>query len=105
MARPPSAGPATNVVIRRRHDDPRSATVAMAGLRDVRRRNEAGGVCGPYPRPLLSARVWCDHVTADDAWHVCEASTAPHELEVVVLESDNPPAVIERVAARMQARG
>ncbi len=92
-------------MVRRRHDDPRSATVAIPGLRDVRRRNDAGGVCGPYPRPLLGARVWCDHVAADDRWHLCDAATAPHELEVVVLESDNPPAVIDEVASRMGSRG
>jgi hypothetical protein len=34
--------------------------------------------------------VWCDHLIEGAAIHTCDPRTAPHELELCVLERDNP---------------
>ena len=81
------------VTIRRRWNDPASARAPRNALRDLRIRSEPGGVCGPLERPFLHARVWCDHLVGDQALHRCESATAPHELEVCILERDNAPAL------------
>ena len=77
------------VTIRRRWDDPRSARVALEHLRHLRLRNDPGGVCNDFARAFLAARVWCDQLVVNEGWHLCNPATAPHELEVVVLEADN----------------
>jgi hypothetical protein len=34
--------------------------------------------------------VWCDHLIEGANIHTCNPRTAPHELELCVLERDNP---------------
>ena len=77
--------------MRRRFNDPRSATVRAADLRELRVQNDAGGVCSPFPRPFLYARVWCDHLLDGQSIHPCDAAPAPHELDLCILEQDNAP--------------
>ncbi len=94
--------PPVRVTVRRRWDDPAFATIALDHLREPVIRNQPGGICGPVPRPFLYARVWCDHLVDGAAIHACQFSTAPHELEVCVLERDNPAQVFSSL--RLQAR-
>lgn len=79
------------VRVRRRFNDPCAACVRVANLRGRRVQNDAGGVCSPIPRPFLYSRVWCDHLIDGERIHACDAATAPHELELCILEQDNPP--------------
>lgn len=87
------------VTVRRRWNDPQCARVPLGALRELAVRNDPGGICGATPRPFLVARVWCDHLAADTGLHACDAASAPHELELVVLERDNPPDVHVRLQA------
>ena len=80
----------TTVIVRRRWNDPQTASVPLSELRDVRVQNDPGGVCSPIPRPFLYARVWCDHLINGAGIHACDAVSAPHELELCVIERDNP---------------
>jgi hypothetical protein len=77
------------VTVRRRWDDPESARVGPQHLRELTIKDDPGGVCSPIPRPFLFARVWCDHLIEGAAIHTCDSRTAPHELELCVLERDN----------------
>jgi hypothetical protein len=77
------------VTVRRRWDDPESARVGPQHLRELAIRDDPGGVCSPIPRPFLFARVWCDHLIEGAAIHTCDPRSAPHELELCVLERDN----------------
>jgi len=90
------------VVVRRRWNDPRSARVPLAALRELVSKNDPGGVCGPIPRPFIFARVWCDQLIEGQSLHACDASTAPHELELCVIERDNGAAVNTEVRALMR---
>jgi hypothetical protein len=85
------------VTVRRRWNDAQSAGVPLGVLRDLAIRDDPGGICGPVPRPFLTARVWCDHLGTGTALHACDAATAPHELELVILERDNPPDLMARL--------
>jgi hypothetical protein len=85
------------VTVRRRWNDPQSARVPEGALREPAVRNDPGGICGATPRPFLVARVWCDHLAGDTGLHACDPATAPHELELVILERDNPPDVHARL--------
>jgi len=85
------------VTIRRRWDDPRSARIAASHLQDLRLRDDPGGICANFPRAFLVARVWCDRLAENEGWHVCHAASAPHELEVCVLESDNGAELVARL--------
>ena len=87
------------VTVRRRWNDPQSARLPLDALRELTVRNDPGGICGPTPRPFLSARVWCDHLDGGAELHPCDPATAPHELEVVILERDNEPATMSRLNA------
>ena len=92
MSKPITTDVVTDVVtVRRRFNDPRTASVRVADLRELRVHNDAGGVCSPLPRPFLHARVWCDHLLDGQSIHSCDAATAPHELELCILEQDNAP--------------
>jgi hypothetical protein len=91
--------PAPLVTIRRRWDDPGFARVAPGFLKDIRLRNDPGGVCSDLPRAFLVARVWCDQLAVNEGWHACHAATAPHELEVVVLEADNGAELVAQLRA------
>ena len=84
--------PSPTIVVRRRWDDPEFASVAIQHARELTIRDQPGGICSPVPRPFLFARVWCDHLIAGAAIHTCDCRTAPHELELCVLERDNADA-------------
>ena len=75
--------------MRRRWNDSQSAGVAITALRELTVRNDPGGICGPTPRPFLYARVWCDTLVDGAGLHACDAASAPHELELCILERDN----------------
>jgi hypothetical protein len=77
------------IIVRRRWDDPQSAGVALQHARDFAIKDQPGGICSPIPRPFLFARVWCDHLIEGAGIHACDPRTAPHELELCVLERDN----------------
>ena len=99
-----TARPATgvNVTVRRRWNDARCASVGIECLRDVRSLNDPGGVCAALPRPFLFAKVWCDHLFDDQGLHVCDAATAPHELELCVPDRDNSAEIIAEVKRRLR---
>jgi hypothetical protein len=78
------------VTVRRRWDDPESARVELEHAREFAIKDRPGGICSPIPRPFLYARVWCDHLIEGAAIHTCDPRSAPHELELCVLERDNP---------------
>jgi hypothetical protein len=77
------------IIVRRRWDDPQTARVALQHARELAIKNQPGGVCSPIPRPFLFARVWCDHLIEGADIHTCDPKSAPHELELCVLERDN----------------
>jgi len=77
------------IIVRRRWDDPESARVALQHVREPAIKDHPGGVCSPIPRPFLFARVWCDHLIEGANIHTCNPGSAPHELELCVLERDN----------------
>jgi hypothetical protein len=77
------------VIVRRRWNDPHSAKVPSSALRELVIKNDPGGVCSPIPRPFPYARVWCDQLIDGGAIHACDPATAPHELQLFVLETDN----------------
>jgi len=80
----------STIIVRRRWDDPESARVALQHARELAIKDQPGGICSPVPRPFLFARVWCDHLIEGAAIHTCDVGSAPHELELCVLERDNP---------------
>ncbi len=90
------------VRVRRRWNDPVSAVASIGRLRELKVRNDPGGVCSPLPRGFLYARVWCDQLAGGDALHACDAGSAPHEIEVCVLDRDNPPAVMLELRRRLR---
>jgi hypothetical protein len=92
----------TLVVVRRRWNDPQLAQVPFGSLRDPVVKSDPGGVCSPIPRPFLFARVWCDALVDGGPIHACDGRSAPHELELCVLEKDNPAPIY--AALRRQGR-
>jgi hypothetical protein len=89
----------STVVVRRRWNDPQSAKVPLAALRELVIKNDPGGICGPIPRPFPYARVWCDQLIDGHAIHACDPATAPHELQLCVIESDNSAELDAKVRA------
>jgi hypothetical protein len=89
-------------IVRRRWNDPHSAGVPLAVLRELVIKNDPGGVCGPIPRPFIYARVWCDQLIDGQAIHVCDPATAPHELQLCVMETDNSAEISARVRALLR---
>lgn len=87
------------VVVRRRWNDPQSAKVPLAALRELVIKDDPGGICGPIPRPFPYARVWCDKLIDGHAIHACDPATAPHELQLCVIESDNSAELNTKVRA------
>jgi hypothetical protein len=77
------------IIVRRRWDDSEFARVALQHARELAIKVQPGGICGPIPRPFLFARVWCDHLFEGANIHTGDLRTAPHELELCVLERDN----------------
>jgi hypothetical protein len=91
------------VVLRRRWNDPHSAKALLGALRELVVRNDPGGVCSPIPRPFPQVRVWCDQLIDGAAIHACESATAPHELQLCVVETDNPPEINAKIRAMLRA--
>ena len=91
------------VVVRRRWNGNDTAEVDADSLWDLHVRNEPGGVCGPFPRAFLFARVWCDKMASGALGHVCRDGEAPHEMLVCILPTDNSAPMYERL--RGKARG
>jgi hypothetical protein len=87
-------------IVRRRWNDPHSAKVPLAALRELVIKNDPGGVCGPIPRPFLYARVWCDQLIEGQTIHICDPATAPHELQLCVIETDNSAELNAQVRAQ-----
>jgi hypothetical protein len=92
----------STIVVRRRWNDPQSASVPLVALRELVIKNDPGGVCSPIPRPFPYARIWCDQLIDGRAIHACDPATAPHELQLCVLESDNSPALNAQVRAMLR---
>jgi hypothetical protein len=86
-------------IVRRRWNDPHSAKVPLAALRELAIKNDPGGVCSPIPRPFPYARVWCDQLIEGRAIHRCDPATAPHELQLCVIETDNSAELNAQVRA------
>jgi len=76
--------------------------VPLAALRELVIKNDPGGVCTPIPRRFHYARVWCDQLIDGRAIHACNPSTAPHELQLCVIETDNSAELNARVRAMMR---
>ncbi len=90
------------VIVRRRWNDPCCAGIALPALKDVFIKNDAGGVCRPTSRPFPYVRVWCDQLLDGQRIHLCDPSTAPHELELCIVESDNTPEVNSRLRSLLR---
>src|ERR1700738_2327247 len=78
------------IIVRHSWHDPPPPRAALQHARELAIKDDPGGVCSPIPRPFLFARVWCDHLIEGAAIHTCDPRSAPHELELCVLERDNP---------------
>jgi hypothetical protein len=92
----------STAIVRRRWNDPQSAQAPLAALRELVIRNDPGGICGPIPRPFLFARVWCDKLIDGRAIHACDPASAPHELQLCVLEGDNSAALNAELRAMLR---
>ena len=91
------------VKVRLRWNAAESVAVAVSALWEFHFRGDAGGVCGALPRAHLSACVWCDHIEHVALGHLCDEASAPHELTVCILQSDNPGPLYGQLCTR--ARG
>jgi hypothetical protein len=89
-------------IVRRRWNDPQSVKVPIAALRELAVKNDPGGVCSPIPRPFLYGRVWCDQLIDGRTIHLCDPATAPHELQLCVLETDNSSELNTHVRAMLR---
>jgi hypothetical protein len=94
--------PSAVVIVRRRWNDPQSAKVPFTALRELVTKNDPGGVCGPVPRPFPYARIWCDQLIDGQAIHACNPATAPHELQLCVLETDNSMEINREVRGQLR---
>jgi hypothetical protein len=92
----------STAIVRRRWNDPHSAKVPVAALRELVIKNDPGGVCSPIPRPFPYARVWCDQLIEGGSIHACDPATAPHELQLCVMETDNSAALNAQVRAMLR---
>jgi hypothetical protein len=54
------------------------------------------------PRPFLYGRAWCDHLVDAQQLHACDAASAPHELELCIVEQDNAPDAYAQVMRRLR---
>jgi hypothetical protein len=87
--------------VRRRWNAPEIAQVSVDAIWDLHMWNEPGGVCRALPRAFLRAHVWCDKLRAGTLTHNCRSDpSAPHELLVFILPTDNAAAVYEGLRAR-----
>jgi hypothetical protein len=64
-------------------------------------RNDAGGVCGAFPRAFLFAHVWCDHIASGVLGHYCREGPPPRDLLACVLPADNPGPLYESLRAKV----
>ena len=87
------------VTVRRRWNGADMAEIPVDVLWDFHFRNDAGGVCGAFPRAFLFAHVWCDHLSSGTLGHFCREGPPPHELLVCILRNDNPEPLYERLRA------
>jgi hypothetical protein len=94
--------PLSPVIVRRRWNDPHCAKVPLAALRELVIKNDAGGVCSPVPRPFPYARVWCDQLIDGHSIHACHLASAPHELQLCVIEGDNSAEINAEVRAKLR---
>jgi hypothetical protein len=92
----------STAIVRRRWNDPCSAKVPLAALRELVVKDDPGGICGPVPRPFPYARVWCDQLIDGQSIHACHPATAPHELQLCVVEADNSTEVNAQVRAKLR---
>jgi hypothetical protein len=90
---PPEKG--AIVRVRRRWNSNDVAEVPVEALWDVHFRNDAGGVCGAFPRAFLYAHVWCDHVPSGTLGHSCREGPPPHDLLACILPNDNSAPLYE----------
>jgi hypothetical protein len=74
----------------------------LSALREFVIKNDPGGICTPIPRPFPYARVWCDQLIDGRAIHLCEPATAPHELQLCVMETDNSAEINAQVRAMLR---
>ncbi len=89
------------VKVRRRWNASESAEVPVEALREFHFRNDAGGVCGAFPRAFLCARVWCDHLPEGALGHSCREGPPPHDLLVCILPNENPTVLYEELRGRV----
>jgi hypothetical protein len=89
------------VKVRRRWNASEYAEVPVDVLRDFHFRNDAGGVCGAFPRAFLSAHLWCDHIPQGALGHQCREGPPPHDLLVCILPNENPAALYEDLRAKV----
>jgi hypothetical protein len=92
----------SHAIVRRRWNDPNSAKAPLAALRELVIKNDPGGICGPIPRPFPYARVWCDQLIDGHLIHICDPVTAPHELQLCVLEGDNSAEINAQIRAKLR---
>jgi hypothetical protein len=90
------------VLVRRRWNARDSATVPVEVLWDLHLRNDAGGVCGAFPRAFLFAHVWCDKLASGALGHFCREGPPPHDLLVCILPADNPETLYEALRAKVR---
>ena len=87
------------VSVRRHWNGAQSAFVPVDALWDFHFQNDAGGVCGAFPRAFLRARVWCDKVDGSALGHFCREGPPPHDFAVFILPGDNAAPLYERLSA------
>jgi hypothetical protein len=88
------------VSVRRRWNASDTAEAPVESLWNFHLRNDAGGVCGAFPRAFLFAHVWCDHLVSGALGHRCREGPPPHELIVCILPNDNPALLYESLRAK-----
>jgi hypothetical protein len=89
------------VRVRRRWNEADVAEIPAETLWDFHFRNDAGGVCGAFPRAFLFAHVWCDHTAIGLLGHYCREGPPPHDLLVCILSADNPGPLYESLRAKV----
>jgi hypothetical protein len=90
------------VIVRRRWNDPHAGKAPLSALRELVIKNDPGGICTPIPRPFPYARVWCDQLIDGREIHLCDPATAPHELQLCVIEADNSAELNAQVRAMLR---
>ena len=90
------------ITVRRRWNTNEIARIGAGVLREFHLRNDAGGVCGAFPRAFLCAHAWCDQFESAALGHACrESSPPPHDLVVYILPADNSVEMYGELRARV----